>query len=343
MTVAVRDDGCILLGNSVSCDGFCKERPIRIQTHAHSDHMLGFESSKGNQEILLSKPTLDLLIAEFNADLPYRNNIKTIEADCVAREFYGVKVEFYPTGHLIGGILPVIEDNEFGRVAYTSDFSWPLAELPKNIDTLVVDATYGDPANVRNYKQDSVVDEFISTVSSQLHSAGKVVITGHRGRLQHAAQLLANNHKEPFIFTKNGYKTLDVFMKYRGFDINAIEFGTEEANKIIRNRDNCIIFAEHRDRAQIDQINADKRILLSPFMVPKEEPIVDYGEIVRVALTDHADFNETIELIKTIGPDKIIADGTRGGNADCLAEFVREELQMEATSETQKKSKNWGR
>ena len=49
-----------------------------MQTHVHLDHMDSFATSKGLQDIFLSEPTRDLLISEFNAELPYRENIHAL-------------------------------------------------------------------------------------------------------------------------------------------------------------------------------------------------------------------------------------------------------------------------
>ena len=45
--------GTALLGDEVSCDGFRIDRPWRIQSHTHMDHMVDFGSSLGNQDVLI--------------------------------------------------------------------------------------------------------------------------------------------------------------------------------------------------------------------------------------------------------------------------------------------------
>jgi hypothetical protein len=73
--IGVRASGVILLGQDVSCDGFHRDYRVRVQTHVHVDHMSHFETSKGLQDIILTDATFQLLNAEFNADIPVRNNI----------------------------------------------------------------------------------------------------------------------------------------------------------------------------------------------------------------------------------------------------------------------------
>ena len=71
----VMPSGAVLLGPDVVCDGFVREALARVQTHVHFDHMNGFETSKGCQQVVTSEGTLGLLVAEYDADLPYRSNI----------------------------------------------------------------------------------------------------------------------------------------------------------------------------------------------------------------------------------------------------------------------------
>ena len=79
--------GAVCLGSDVCCDGFLRKAKARVQTHVHVDHMDNFDTSKGNQDILLSEPTRRLLVAELNADLKYRSNIKPL------RQFEKYRVE----------------------------------------------------------------------------------------------------------------------------------------------------------------------------------------------------------------------------------------------------------
>src|SRR3970040_1419748 len=74
----VSPSGAIVLGPNVVCDGFVQSAPIRIQTHIHDDHMDGFASSKGFQTILMSEATRELLIAEFDAELAVRSNLRAV-------------------------------------------------------------------------------------------------------------------------------------------------------------------------------------------------------------------------------------------------------------------------
>lgn len=58
----VNGKGAVFLGKHVACDGFDDARPVRVVTHAHSDHMLGLRQSLLRCESLVMTPaTKDLI------------------------------------------------------------------------------------------------------------------------------------------------------------------------------------------------------------------------------------------------------------------------------------------
>lgn len=344
-SVSVREDGCILLGRRVSVDGFSPGAEIRIQTHAHHDHLKDLERSKGIQKVMLSEGTFDLLVAEYNDDLPYRNNFEIIPEDGEFREFEGVEIAFFSSGHMVGSVMPVVRYKDEGSYCYSSDFSWPLAVLPENIEVLVLDATHGNPEYQRNYSEEDVIRELNRLISERLEE-GRTIITGHRGRLHAAAQISAEYHSGPYIASLNAFKTFDVFMKHRGFDINVVLLGSEEANEIANSGVPHIVLCEFRDRRELDQLPQDRRVYLTPFMVPRQEPISEkLNGITRVALTDHADFQGTVDLVRQINPKRVITDSTKTNNlnGERLSEYIRNELNIDARNDVLPKTREWGR
>lgn len=344
--VTVRSDGCVMLGSLVTCDGFARSAPYRVQTHVHHDHMKDFEESKGFQkEIVCSKATYNLLIAEFNADLPYRKRqFRIVENLPNSVQLDGVRIWLYPSGHMVGSAMVVAEYPSGFRCAYTSDFDWPLFSLPTDIDVLVVDATYGDPSLQRRFAKRDAVDALRSVVR-ELLTRGSVVVTGYRGRLHYAAQVLAGTCQVPFHGTANVTKTFSAYADMLGIDGTRVMPLSRGDVRALRNSTgrHSIIFVEARDSDMLLELGDFQKVILSAFMTPKEDPVLRHAnDSVRVALTDHADFSGTISLIKGIQPRKVIADGSRGGNADALARFVRVELGIDASSDVEEKSFSWG-
>ena len=101
-TVDVLDSGAVVLGENVVCDGYAPGREFRVQTHIHDDHMGEFDRSKGCQDIFLSPETLSLLIAEYNADLAYRENLLPVSRGNVKELQDGSAVQLLASNHILG-------------------------------------------------------------------------------------------------------------------------------------------------------------------------------------------------------------------------------------------------
>ena len=225
----VRADGCVQMGPAVTCDGFSPNSPVRIQSHVHVDHLKDFERSKGHQRfIVCTQATRDLLCAEWDADLPRRRRQwKVMPTDGIYRQMpdLDVQVALFASGHMVGSAIGATKYPDGSHYAVTSDFAWPLQNLPVRPDVLVVDATYGNPANARNYSSEDVIRRFQRVILEQ-RNKGSVVVTGHRGRLQYALQMMADLFTGPFLVSRHVADTLDVYMRYQGFHVQVHQLST---------------------------------------------------------------------------------------------------------------------
>src|SRR5262245_54246786 len=119
--IDVLRSGAVLLGHSVVCDGFHRDRAVRVQTHAHDDHMHDFETSKGLQNVYMSTETHTLLCCEFNADLPIRTNVFPI-ASGERADLADGHVTLIPSGHMLGAVQVLVEMPDGSRLGYSGDF-----------------------------------------------------------------------------------------------------------------------------------------------------------------------------------------------------------------------------
>src|SRR5437762_7271645 len=104
----VAASGIITLGPDIACDGFHRDYGVRVQTHVHLDHMHNFHTSKGLQDIFLSEATYRLLVAEFNADLLFRDNLIPLQF----RESHRIRssrVRLLPSNHMLGSVQVEVE------------------------------------------------------------------------------------------------------------------------------------------------------------------------------------------------------------------------------------------
>src|SRR5262249_12042195 len=179
--IDVTPHGSVLRGPDVNCDGFHYEARVRVQTHIHDDHMEDFDSSKGFQDILMSDATYGLLVAERNADLPFRENLFPLPmgAPFVVDQS---QVVLIPSGHMLGAVQVLVRLDDGVTLGYSGDFGWPLEEVIK-VDALVVDSTYGRPESSRLYSQEDAEQCLLDLVRERRRH-GPLQIKAHRGTLQ---------------------------------------------------------------------------------------------------------------------------------------------------------------
>ncbi len=330
--------GAVSLGPDIVCDGFLHNSRARVQTHIHSDHMDGFESSKGCQEIFLSEPTRQLLILDYNADLPYRSNIRTLRSG-ESREVNRSRVSIVSSGHMLGSVQVLVESEEGERWGYSGDFTWPVDEVIE-VDTLVVDSTYGSPRNIRNYTQGDCEAQFISLVKKLLvcHS---VYIYAHRGSMQRALQLLSGELSCPVICGRHLCREIDVYRKF-GYVIGEVvsQDSTEGITALQEPR--LVRCFGYRDQRPVDPFEASV-IKLSAYFTRPDTPVMQYSDrAYGVALSTHADFHGTLEYIRSTGARYVVTDNTRGGNGYELALEIKQRLGVEARPSTNSVRHGWG-
>ena len=147
--VDVAYNKAIRLGSKVTCDGFDIDRPIRVQTHWHYDHMNGFGPSKRG-ELVMSRWTVDLL-KEKHPDLEVRANVHVPELG-KPYEVDGTTLMLEGSSHCLGAVQVAVKLASGKWGGYSGDFSYPVDNVIR-VDELVVDATYGDPRTNRTYSQ----------------------------------------------------------------------------------------------------------------------------------------------------------------------------------------------
>lgn len=334
--IDVTAGGAVILGPDCCCDGFLRDRKVRVQTHIHYDHMEGFDSSKGYQQIVLSAPSYDILIQDLNADLPYRSNVVGVSSGSEV-EVNSTKVTLKSSGHMLGGVQVAVTLSEGSRVGYSSDFSWPLDDVI-NVDALVVDSTYGNPRSVRHYSQGACEDRFLELVKARLR-LGPIDLIAHRGTLQRALQLLTGEIDCPIVCSERVADRVSVYRKH-GYVIGSLTLHSALPEG---DGGRCIRVYGTGDKRPVDS-DGRTRIKLSAYCTRPDDPIAEISPTAySVALSDHADFNGTLEYIAATGAQYVVTDNSRGGNAVHLAREVRERLSIPARPSSQRYTREWGR
>lgn len=341
MRINVSGSGAVTLGDVVTCDGFVHQYPIRVQTHVHVDHMGDFDRSKGHQKhIIMTAPTRDLLIAEYNADIPYRTNVMAVPLGDPIHHLADCQIRLLDNGHMLGSVQVEVTLPDGGRCGYSGDFAWPLSEVIE-VEELVLDSTYGSPESIRKFTQEEANDRFIELVVERI-KVGPVLILSHRGTLQRAASCLDDAVKFPIIASARLSDELRVYQQH-GYSLTKILNAETEEAKLACSEGRYIRLYGTREKPPTDNGKATS-IVLSAYMSRFGDPVVEYSEkAFCVALSDHADYIGTLEYVRATGAKKVITDNSRGGHGVDLALALKRELGIDAQPSTSQYEREWGK
>jgi len=329
--------GAVVLSEDVVCDGFLASAKVRVQSHVHDDHMNGFEASK-IQTIVCSAGTRNLLIAEFNADLRYRANLQAVEVGST-HKIEGSTIDLEDARHMLGSVQTALTLEDGYRVGYSGDFGWPI-ENPIQVDELIVDSTYGSPASVRSYSQEDAEQRFVS-VALEKSKVGAVLVHAHRGTLQRAIALMDDAVDHPLIASKRQLRESEVYARSGVVQAPLIDERSPEGREALTSG-RYIKFVGKGD-TRVEPRGGEYKVTLSAFMVNGEEPMLELSDVsCRVALSNHADFDETIQYVEATGAKKVLTDNVRGPHGAALALELRARLGVEAIPADPQVDRSWG-
>ena len=321
--VDVLDSGAVLLGTNVVCDGYAPRCEYRVQTHIHDDHMGEFDRSKGCQDVLLTPETLALLIQEQNADLPHRENLFPVPR---GKEFDlddGTVLTLVPSNHMLGSCQVVLRLSDGRRVGYSGDFGWPLDEVIE-VDELVVDSTYGSPRSVRRYTQAEAEERFVELVKERLRF-GSVHVKAFRGTVERVLHLLGDDIGVPILASRRLMREASVYQQ-NGFAVGTLVEQDSSEGIYAMGRRSYVRLYSKGDGWGNEVAAGGTSVTCSAFMANGDDPLMAYsGRAYSVALSNHADFAETLEYVKATGARVVVTDNTRNHGRD-LASAIKERL-----------------
>jgi len=330
-------NGAVKLGRDVTCDGFVAGYKYRVQTHVHNDHMSNFDCSKGFQTILMSEPTKSFLELR-HVDIKTRVNVVSLPIDGAYRNS-GIEIQLLPSGHMLGAVQVAVATANTVRVGYSGDFSWPLERVIQ-VESLVVDSTYGSPRSIRRYSQQDANDYFRETVLRRI-KLGPIIVKAHRGTLYRAFELLFGLVPDPIITSKRTIEEARVCEKY-GYSVCQMHDLDLPEVKQMRKEGPYIGLYHIGELVPYDRGDVTV-VTLTAQWVHGEEPILELSDSsYQIALSDHADFNETLEYVRATNAREVITDSVHGKHASELASAIENLLGIKARPAKPIYSRDWG-
>ena len=326
-TASVTQRGAILLGNSVACDAYAENRPLRVVTHAHADHTGGLRwSLRECQKVIMTEATRDLIDILEGPLGPRLESIETLAYEKPLR-FDGEQVTLFKANHILGAAQVMVESEEGERVVWTGDFK--LDGTPVlDCDTLVVESTYGSPMCRRSFDVD-VRELLVHMVEERLRH-GVVYVFGYHGKLQEVMQILHDaDVSVPFVMPEKVYHVSKVCERH-GMRLGCLTLSTEkEAKALLEENLPCVAFYHMNSRGKVGLGN--ERICVSGWEFHK--PCRRIGEKEHIiALSDHSDFNGLIEYVRQAKPKRVITDNHAGGHGETLAKEIKLRLGIPAVA-----------
>lgn len=293
------DDDLKVSGTSLFMDSR-RLRPLCFVSHAHSDHIAIHERA------LATPPTAALLehrLNYFGAETLQYGEQR--EIDCHTR------VQLIPAGHVLGSAMLRVERPE-GILLYTGDFK--LREsltvetaAPVPSDVLVMETTYGLPF-FRFPRWREVADQLIDLCRDALANGRQPIVMGYSlGKAQEAIRILTDAglpvtlhgavHSLSGIIERFNVK-LGPYRRYRFEDFHG------PAALDLAERGVLIAPPRVARTSFATRFKDPCRIVLTGWALLKNS-IYRYGVEHALPLSDHADFDELLELVDRVNPRKI--------------------------------------
>jgi len=317
------------LGDSVACDAFDADQPLRVVTHAHADHLAGLRRSlRCGKRVLMTPATRDL-IGVVNGSLQLDDgNVEVLDYG-ESVECGDERVSLVKADHILGAAQVVVEDAMGGKVAYTGDFRVDGTEPLLDCDVLVVEATYGSPSFRRSFKVD-VKELLVSLVEKRLRH-GAVYVFGYHGKLQEVMQILHRaDVSVPFVMPERVFHVSKV-CEAHGMRLGCLALSTEnEGKELLDGNLPCVAFYHMNARRSVGLFGSS-RICVSGWEF--SSPCKQIGEREHlVALSDHSDFDGLIEYVRRCKPKRVITDNYRVRHGVTLAREIRKRLGISAVA-----------
>jgi len=313
------------LGKRVACDSFDKTRPLRVVTHVHYDHLIGLQQSLRNCEaVVMTSASRDLLEVMHGPLFLMMGNVKTLAYE-ETLPIENERLTLFPADHILGAAQVLVEDEEGTRCLYTGDFR--LSQTPIiDADVLVIEATYGNPFQVRPFER-VVENALVSLVESGLKQ-GPVYVFGYHGKLQEVMQILHNNRvRAPFVVPEKVFQVSKICERH-GMCLGKYLLSSEDqAKEMTEKNEPHVAFYHMNSRRYVGKEAFRISVSGWEFSSPKRQ-IADNEHII--ALSDHSDFNGLLRYVRESKPKLVITDNYRVGDAKVLAREITKRLGIEA-------------
>lgn len=323
MNVLINRRGAIIFPYGLCVDGHEVGCIYRFVTHIHADHIIDLEKSITFGKLVIGTPiTIDLLkVLGYN--MP---RIKSLAVDYKQGIDLDVqkyaKLKIFKADHIPGSAQVVLELNDI-TIGYTGDFRNPgiKTEVLRDLDILVIDATYGNPKYVRE-NEETIIYEFAKLLRKLL-TRGPVAIYAYHGKINDVMMKLREWGMDvPYILPQSQWNIYVTLTKY-GYNVaNVFLEGSKEAEEIKQSG----WYIEFNLNTRFSSMR--KRRGLAHILLTGRygKTIVKLDDAWIIGLSGHADFKELLYYVDEARPRLLIVDGYRSDHAHVFSSYVNATL-----------------
>jgi Cft2 family RNA processing exonuclease len=267
-----------------------KKTDFSFISHAHIDHVAR------HKEILATEETRAL----------YEHRLGKIKAITlgynVPKKVKGVKVELFPSGHILGS-AQILLNLAGTKIVYTGDFKLRKSLIAKRgeikkCDILIMESTFGLPRYVFP-PMEEIYHEITDFVEKALNQKKVPVILAYSlGKAQEAVKLLGD---KGFKLSLHGavYNLVKIYEKFE------VKFKNYEQYEHGNLKDKVLICPPwSRKHKMVDELTHKKTAFLSGWGMDNGAKY-SFGADEVFPLSDHADFKELLQYAKEANPEKI--------------------------------------
>jgi hypothetical protein len=189
--------------------------------------------------------------------------------------------------------------------------------------------------------QDEDEERFLKLVLSRV-MRGPVYIKAHRGTVQRALQIMSGQVDCPLIASARLCEEVQVYRSH-GYTIGDLCRVDSEPGRAQIRAGRFIRFYAKGDGEPPIHMSRGSTINLSAYMARPDDPVMEYSDCsFCVALSNHADFDGTLEYIRATKAKYVVTDNVRGGHGVELALEITRRLGIAARPSATTYSRAWG-
>ena len=261
-------------------------------SHGHADHL------KNHDVILATPPTI-----QFHAHRAKQKKAIPLNFGEVY-EHEGLKIELFPAGHILGSAMIRIE-RDGASLLYSGDFkmkkSWTARaiDIPQ-ADVLIMESTFGDPQYVLDDTPEELEQELCGFIESCFHSRMTPIVMGYAlGKSQEAMKMLGDAGYNVRVHRA----AWELAKIYRHFGIE-FQNCTPWKNESLA-ADDVLIIPPHSLRFnKVSNLPLRKRFVFLSGWANSPNGM-RFGAEHMIPMSDHADFNELLEFVRRVNPQKV--------------------------------------